>query len=159
MNRLAFILGATLAGTIPSAGHAVDCLAYLAADKALQAQVRVYRQEYEGIMSQFYEAEREATYTYGRQVEKAAKETGRSDDEAWEMGRKAARERVQALKETMRIDVQAISAPLEAAQSRARDAYIVAYENPAPDVHRETAGYDRDLVVKMARAERELCPK
>ena len=59
----------------------------------------------------------------------------------------------------MRNDVQAISAPLEAAQLRARDAYIAAYENPAPDVHRETAGCDRDLVLKMARAERELCPK
>ena len=159
MNRLAFILGATLAATIPPAGHAADCLAYLAVDKALQAQVRVYRHEYEVIMSQFYEAEREATYTYGRQVTKAAKEAGRSDDEAWEMGRKAARERGQALKEAMRIDVQAISAPLEAAQSRARDAYIAAYENPAPDIHRETAGHDRDLVLKMAKAEREFCPK
>ena len=75
------------------------------------------------------------------------------------MGRKAARERGQALKEAMRIDVQAISAPLEAAKSRARDAYIAAYENPAPDLHRETAGYDHDLVLKMARAEREFCPK
>ena len=63
MNRLGPILAAILAATTPPAGHAVDCLTYLAADKALQAQVRVYRQEYEGIMSQFYEAEREAMYT------------------------------------------------------------------------------------------------
>ena len=159
MNRLAFILGATLAATIPPAGHAADCLAYLAADKALQAQVRVSHHEYEVIMSQFYDAEREATYTYARQVEKAAKEAGRSNVEAWEISGKAARERVQALKEAMRIDVQALDTPLEAAQSRARDAYIAAYENPAPDIHRETAGHDRDLVLKMAKAERELCPK
>ena len=52
----------------------------------------------------------------------------------------------------------AARAAVEAAQTRAEDAYIAAYENPAPDVKRETAGYSREVVLKMAKSERLLCP-
>ena len=47
----------------------------------------------------------------------------------------------------------------ESARERAVDAYIAAYANPGPDLHREVAGYDRDLVLKMALDEREACPR
>ena len=33
------------------------------------------------------------------------------------------------------------------------------YENPAPDVRRDTAGYSRAVVLKMAMAERRVCPE
>lgn len=49
--------------------------------------------------------------------------------------------------------------PRESARERAVDAYIAAYANPGPDLHREVAGYDRDLVLKMALDEREACPR
>ena len=47
----------------------------------------------------------------------------------------------------------------EAARERAIDAYVSAYANPSPGLYRDVAGYDRELVLKMAIAEREHCPE
>lgn len=47
----------------------------------------------------------------------------------------------------------------ESARERAVDACITAYANPGPDLHREVAGYDRELVLKMALDEHSDCPR
>ena len=49
-------------------------------------------------------------------------------------------------------------AAYETARTVAGEAYIAAYENPTPDTWRDTAGYSRTVILKMAVSERQLCP-
>ena len=55
--------------------------------------------------------------------------------------------------------LEAVAPIYEAARERAIDAYVSAYANPSPGLYRDVAGYDRELVLKMALAERERCPE
>ena len=54
---------------------------------------------------------------------------------------------------------QAARTAYEAARTHAEDAYIAAYENPTPKTRRDTTGYSRAVVLKMAINERQLCPE
>ena len=79
-------------------------------------------------------------------------------DRAVEAAEVAERGRLQAAAEKSE-SVQAARAAFTAARAGAEDAYIVAYQNPAPNLTRETEGYSRAVVLKMAISERELCPE
>ena len=63
------------------------------------------------------------------------------------------------LRGTRRQALEAATPIYEAARERAIDAYVSAYANPSPELYRDVAGYDRELVLKMALAERERCPE
>ena len=56
------------------------------------------------------------------------------------------------------VPLQEAIAAYETARTVAGDAYIAAYENPTPDTWRDTAGYSRTVILKMAVSERQLCP-
>ena len=66
----------------------------------------------------------------------------------------------QAIRDAFAEDVplQEAIAAYETARAVAGDAYIAAYENPTPDTWRDTAGYSRTVILKMAVSERQLCP-
>ena len=56
------------------------------------------------------------------------------------------------------VPLQEAIAAYETARAVAGDAYIAAYEKPTPDTWRDTAGYSRTVILKMAVSERQLCP-
>ena len=71
------------------------------------------------------------------------------------------RERLKAaeLKAEQNEEYQSALAAYETARTQAGNAYIAAYQNPTPDTHRDTAGYSRAVVLKVAIHERQLCPE
>ena len=81
--------------------------------------------------------------------------------EAVEAGEAAERGRLQAAAEAAEESesVQAARAAFAAARAGAENAYIATYQNPAPNLTRETEGYSHAVVLKMAISERQLCPE
>jgi len=262
MYRSTIMLAGALAVTLPHAGFALDCLAYLAADEALQAsldernrvlheaaaplrkieaetkraiaaarvasdeELRVAEIEKMAALQAADEAYQEAQWAEG--PDRAAfQQTMRDLDQAWlkamdkgdKAGMRAAQEAkaeasaafrdadeeargasrrhvetkhaaeraflarswsaheafdraVEAAEAAERGRLQAAAEAAEKSESvqaarlafatpraGAEDAYIAAYQSPAPHLTRETEGYSRAVVLKMAIAERELCPE
>ena len=91
---------------------------------------------------------------------KAADHTYRQAREAAEAAHSQAVEAADQIYQQARTQAIALARPAyEAARERAVDAYISAYANPGPGLYRNVEGYDKELVLKMAIAEREFCPQ
>ena len=153
MSRAAIMLAGVLAATVPHAGHAIDCLAYLAADEAFQPARNAYIQARERAWATYWQAEKDASDQYWKDMKWAntEKEFDRADA--------AERERLKQAAAKKQEDLAPARPVLVAAESKRQDAYIKAYENPAPSTHRDTTGYSRAVVLKIALTERQLCPE
>ena len=130
----------------------------VAHSEASQA-LRDAREAEKAALQRLREIERSAKAAYLEALERANTaydEATQSATDAWMESQREARQARQT--EVMQETMNAAVAALEAARSRAADAYIAAYANPGPDLYRDIAGYDKDIVLKMALAERELCP-
>lgn len=90
------------------------------------------------------DADRIFKATWSAAAEEKRSEYERIERTANEMLRKALAPSVPAYKEANR---------------RRIDAYVAAYVNPGPGLHRDVSKYDKELVFTMAESQRRLCPE
>ena len=107
-----------------------------------------------------YERAKETAESAERRALEAADRAFREAKEAADAAARQAQETAELTYQQARTQALEAATPIyEAARERAIDAYVSAYANPSPELYRDVAGYDRELVLKMALAERERCPE
>ena len=107
-----------------------------------------------------YKRAKEAAEVAERRALEAADRAYREAKETADAAARQAQETAELIYQQARIRALEVATPIyEAARERAIDAYVSAYANPSPELYRDVAGYDRELVLKMALAERERCPE